>query len=482
MTIEILILGAAAGGGLPQWNCGCANCALARAGRDPRAEPVVDRGQRRRPRLGDAERLARHPRPARPPRAALHPTGPRASPVRAVLLTNGDIDHVAGPARRCARSSRSRCSPPAAILAVLAANPIFGALDPGLVRAAAGARSASRSSSLPGLTAELFAVPGKVPLYLEGETVATDLEGEQTVGVRLGAGGARAFYVPGCAGGDAGAGGRGSRGAALVFFDGTLWEDDEMIRAGLGTKTGRRMGHMPMSGPRRLDGGACAARDRRGRSTCTSTTPTRPCDPGRPERAAAEAAGWEIAARRHGDRRCDRRRARPSRRGCGRIGAERYHDRHPFHHRLHSGGCTPDQVRAWVINRFYYQSRIPMKDAAFMSRVEDPDLRRAWRSADRGPRRRRRRTRAASARWLRLAEAVGLDPAYVASTAGVHAGDPLRRRRLRALRARADAARGGGRVADRALRPDDPRRAHRGAARALRLRRRARACPISATG
>lgn len=62
------------------------------------------------------------------------------------------------------------------------------------------------------------------------------------------------------------------------------------------------------------------------------------------------------------------------------IGAERYHDKHPFHHLLHSGGCTPDQVRAWVINRYYYQSRIPMKDAAFMSLVSDPDRRRVWRS------------------------------------------------------------------------------------------------------
>jgi pyrroloquinoline-quinone synthase len=100
------------------------------------------------------------------------------------------------------------------------------------------------------------------------------------------------------------------------------------------------------------------------------------------------------------------------------IGVERYHDKHPFHQRLHSGGCSPDQVRAWVINRFYYQSRIPMKDAAFMSRVEDPVLRRAWRSriedhdgagANEGGIR----------RWLRLAEAVGLDPAYVASAKGV---------------------------------------------------------------
>ena len=100
------------------------------------------------------------------------------------------------------------------------------------------------------------------------------------------------------------------------------------------------------------------------------------------------------------------------------IGAERYHDKHPFHHLLHGGGCTPDQVRAWVINRYYYQHSIPMKDAAFMSRVESPDLRRAWRSriedhdgTDTNP--------GGIKRWLKLAEAVGLDPEYVASTEGV---------------------------------------------------------------
>ncbi|SDX05863.1 pyrroloquinoline-quinone synthase PqqC [Paracoccus sanguinis] len=100
------------------------------------------------------------------------------------------------------------------------------------------------------------------------------------------------------------------------------------------------------------------------------------------------------------------------------IGAERYHDKHPFHELLHSGGCTIDQVRAWVINRYYYQSRIPMKDAAFMSRVTDPDLRRAWRS--------RIEDHDGTAdqpggiwRWLRLAEGVGLAPDYVASARGV---------------------------------------------------------------
>lgn len=100
------------------------------------------------------------------------------------------------------------------------------------------------------------------------------------------------------------------------------------------------------------------------------------------------------------------------------IGAERYHDKHPFHALLHSGGCDIDQVRAWVINRFYYQSRIPMKDAAFLSRCEDPALRRTWRrriedhdgSEDK---------EGGIARWLRLAEGVGLDPDYVASARGV---------------------------------------------------------------
>lgn len=100
------------------------------------------------------------------------------------------------------------------------------------------------------------------------------------------------------------------------------------------------------------------------------------------------------------------------------IGEERYHDKHPFHHLLHSGGCTPDQVRAWVINRYYYQSRIPMKDAAFMSRVSDPDLRRSWRSRiedhdGRAP------GEGGIARWLKLAEAVGLDPDYVSSEVGI---------------------------------------------------------------
>ena len=103
------------------------------------------------------------------------------------------------------------------------------------------------------------------------------------------------------------------------------------------------------------------------------------------------------------------------------IGAERYHDKHPFHKRLHSGQCSHSEVQAWVVNRYYYQSRIPMKDAAFLSRVEDPILRRSWRSRiedhdgtdD---------NEGGIARWLRLAEAVGLDSSYVKTASGVLPG------------------------------------------------------------
>ncbi|WP_171124982.1 MULTISPECIES: pyrroloquinoline-quinone synthase PqqC [unclassified Ruegeria] len=100
------------------------------------------------------------------------------------------------------------------------------------------------------------------------------------------------------------------------------------------------------------------------------------------------------------------------------IGQERYHDKHPFHHRLHSGQCSPDQVRAWVINRWAYQAAIPLKDAAFMSRCADPDIRREWRSRiedhDGGV-----EEGGGIRRWLKLAEAVGLDPDYVAAGRGV---------------------------------------------------------------
>jgi pyrroloquinoline-quinone synthase len=103
------------------------------------------------------------------------------------------------------------------------------------------------------------------------------------------------------------------------------------------------------------------------------------------------------------------------------IGAERYHNLHPFHRRLHGGTLTRGQVQAWALNRYYYQKCIPLKDAALMARADDPALRREWRSrlvdhdgeADHD---------GGTARWLALAEGLGLDRSYVASTRGILPG------------------------------------------------------------
>ncbi len=103
------------------------------------------------------------------------------------------------------------------------------------------------------------------------------------------------------------------------------------------------------------------------------------------------------------------------------VGAERYHNLHPFHRRLHGGECSRAQVQAWALNRYYYQSRIPAKDASLIARLPTAELRREW----------RRRLvdhdgdqpgTGGIARWLKLAEGVGLDRAYVESTAGILPG------------------------------------------------------------
>jgi len=100
------------------------------------------------------------------------------------------------------------------------------------------------------------------------------------------------------------------------------------------------------------------------------------------------------------------------------IGEERYHDKHPFHILLHQGALNQGQVQAWVLNRFYYQKSIPLKDASLIGRADDIDLRREWIGRIRdhdgdAP------GEGGIARWLVLAEGVGLDRDYVARCTGV---------------------------------------------------------------
>jgi pyrroloquinoline-quinone synthase len=100
------------------------------------------------------------------------------------------------------------------------------------------------------------------------------------------------------------------------------------------------------------------------------------------------------------------------------IGATRYHSLHPFHHLLHGGKLNKGQVQAWALNRYYYQSTIPIKDAVVISRFRDRDIRMEWRHRiedhDGEP-----GTEGGIARWLKLTEGLGLDSAYVESGEGI---------------------------------------------------------------
>jgi pyrroloquinoline quinone biosynthesis protein B len=255
--LRIIVLGAAAGGGSPQWNCRCSVCEKVREGApgtSPRTQTsiaVSADGQRwilinASPDLGEQLRRTR----------ALHPAhGMRHSPVEAVVLTGGEIDQVAGLLTLRERQPFALYAS-GAVHATLEDSPIFSALNEALVprRSLCVGESTeifdARSGSL-GIRVEAFAVPGKIPLYEEQPGVEPALSEvtEHTVALRIEShDGAHFYFVPCCAGVTDELADR-LRGAPLVFFDGTLWRDDELIVAGLGEKTGRRMGHLSVSGP-----------------------------------------------------------------------------------------------------------------------------------------------------------------------------------------------------------------------------------------
>ena len=284
--MRIILLGAAAGGGLPQWNCGCVNCNAARAGRIPSMSQssVAVSADGENWAVLNASPDIRYQLGATP---ALHPVGPRQMPLRSVLLTNGDIDHVAG-LLTLRESQPFALYATAAIHEALADNPMLAAVRSDLVPRHVVALDQTVQLA-PGLSATLFAVPGKVPLYQEGEVVETGLVGETTVGVELSANGRRALYIPGCADMPDWLKDRIS-GADALLFDGTLWDDDEMIRMGLGQKTGRRMGHMPVR--ETLDVLADIDVERRVLVHMNNSNPL--TDPESAEAELAGARGWHV--------------------------------------------------------------------------------------------------------------------------------------------------------------------------------------------
>ncbi|MCF3639637.1 pyrroloquinoline quinone biosynthesis protein PqqB [Rhizobium sp. TRM95111] len=288
-AVRIVILGAGAGGGLPQWNCGCVQCTAARKGLIlPMTQSTlavsadgVDWV------LLNASPDLRHQLAAC---TSLHPTSLRSSPVKAVVLTNGDVDHIAGLLTLREKTALTLYATDATHR-VLSENTVFGVLDPTLIERKTVVLD-QPFSPRPGLTITPYAVPGKIPLYLEGETPDLEMMGEQTVGLRLQSEGHDVHYLPGCAALPDWLVAQLEH-ADLVLFDGTIWSDDEMLASGTGSKTGARMGHVAMSGP---DGSLERLSGLRGRRLYTHVNNTNSAlMPESDARAAITAAGWEIA-------------------------------------------------------------------------------------------------------------------------------------------------------------------------------------------
>jgi pyrroloquinoline quinone biosynthesis protein B len=303
MPLRALVLGSAAGGGFPQWNSAGPGCVRARAG-DPAARArtqasiAVSADGLRWAVLNAAPelRLQIEATPALHPRREGGAT--RHSPIAAVALTGGEVDTIAGLLSLRERQAFALYAA-APTLAVLAANPIFRVLNSDLVprrelmpRRPVALQDAAGAPL--GLTLEAFAVPGKVPLFNEdpaGADPGRSDEGD-TVGFAVSAGGGTLLFIPGCAAMTPALRAR-IAAAQTLLFDGTLFRDDEMIAAGVGTKTGARMGHMSLDGP----GGTLAALDgipaRRILIHLNNTNPVLLADSR--ERAIVAAAGWEVA-------------------------------------------------------------------------------------------------------------------------------------------------------------------------------------------
>jgi pyrroloquinoline quinone biosynthesis protein B len=254
--LRVVVLGAAAGGGVPQWNCGCPVCRTARNGhselQSTQASIAVSAD-------GEHWFLINASPDLRQQLAAtpqLHPAAGklRHSPIAGVILTNGEIDAVAGllsmregwPFTIYAHQR---------VLSILASNSIFNVLNEKTVKRQPIETDKAFQPALPdgspsGIEVLAFAVPGKGAWYLEGKAHPAGADGTgDTLGLRIGdkATGKHLYFLAACANVTDDLKKR-IAGASAIFFDGTVWRDDELVAAGLGNKTGQGMGHIAMSG------------------------------------------------------------------------------------------------------------------------------------------------------------------------------------------------------------------------------------------
>ncbi len=299
--MRVRVLGSAAGGGFPQWNCGCYNCRGVRQG-TLQASP---RTQESLAFSADGESwflLNASPeiRGQIESFAPLHPRGPRDCPIAGILLTNGDLDHCLGLLSLRESQRLSVYATERVRAGFVEGNALYATLQrfPGQVTWTGLAPGVARELSLPdgkpsGLTLRPIAVPGQPPLHLRFKF--SEPHPEDNVGfiIQAAAGGATFAYVPGCARvtpelADA------VSGADCLFFDGTFWSSDELIALGLGTRRAEDMAHLPIGG----SGGSLAAFAARPRGQrffihINNTNPILREDSR--ERGEVQAAGWQVA-------------------------------------------------------------------------------------------------------------------------------------------------------------------------------------------
>jgi pyrroloquinoline quinone biosynthesis protein B len=299
--VKIRVLGSAAGGGCPQWNCACRNCRGAREGSawiEPRTqECLAVSADGEAWFLLNASPEIRAQIESFPP---LHPRRLRDSPIQGVLLTNGDLDHTLG-------LLSLRESQPLFVYAsetvrrgFVESNVLYRTLQrfPGQVtwrtlQLDSGLELTTGAGAATGLSVEAFAVPGKVPVHLEG--LGTAPSGGENVGLRIREHGTGRVLVY------LSAVGRltpeivsAVEAADCVFFDGTFWSDDELRELGASEKRASDMAHLPIGG---RDGSLVALGGARAPFRVyihlNNTNPVLREDS--PERASVEGAGWRIA-------------------------------------------------------------------------------------------------------------------------------------------------------------------------------------------
>ena len=301
--LRVVVLGAAAGGGVPQWNCGCRVCRMART-----EHPELQSTQASIAISADGDHWflinaspdLRQQLTATP---QLHPASGqlRHSPIAGVILTNGEIDAVAGLLSMREGWPFTIYAHPR-VLSILNSNSIFNVLSEKNVRRQPIEVNEAFEPGLPdgspsGIEVLPFAVPGKGAWYLEGKAHPAGESGDgDTLGLRIQdkATGKHFYFLAACANVTDDLRSR-LAGASAIFFDGTVWRDDELIAAGLGNKTGQGMGHIAMSGAH----GAIESLDgldigKKMFLHINNSNPVLLRDSA--ERATAERAGWQIPA------------------------------------------------------------------------------------------------------------------------------------------------------------------------------------------